>query len=145
MAGGLVMSGAQRPVPPRSGRVYGDTVYWGALIGAMVSVVGSVMAWLVLDNTVLDPARTFSAIWQGMGVAQIWATAGGVQPGGHWYLYQLTKGDALAMAGLALAVASVVPGMVWSAARLFVEGDRVYAVVAGIAAVFVCAVVVTRC
>ena len=131
------MCKAQRPVPPRSGRVYGDTVYWGALIGAMVSAIGSVMALLVLDNNVLDPARTFSAIWQGMGVAQIWAAAGGVQPGGHWYLYQLTRGDALAMAGLALAVASVVPGMVWSAARLFVEGDRVYAGVAGVAALFV--------
>ena len=107
------------------------------MIGAMVSAIGSVMALLVLDNNVLDPARTFSAIWQGMGVAQIWAAAGGVQPGGHWYLYQLTRGDALAMAGLALAVASVVPGMVWSAARLFVEGDRVYAGVAGVAALFV--------
>ena len=136
------MSAAQRPAPSRAGRVYGDTVYWGALIGAVVSVVGSVMALLALDNNVLDPAQTFSAIWQGMGVAQIWTAAGGAQPGGHWYLDHLTKGDALAMGGLALAVASVVPALLWSAGRLFAAGDRVYAAVAGIAALFVFAALI---
>lgn len=131
------MSEEKRPVPPRSGIVYGDTIYWGTLAGAVISIIGSVIAFLWLDNNVISASQTFSAIWRGESVADIWVAAGGAQPSGHWYLDHLSKGDAIAMLGLAFAVASVAPGMIWSSKNLFAEGDKAYAVVALIAAAFI--------
>lgn len=127
----------QRPIPPRSGIVYGNTIYWGTLAGSIVAIIGSVIAFIWLDKNVLDAAHAFAAIWRGESVGDIWVAAGGYQPNGHWHLDELDKGDAIAMSGLAFSVASVVPGMIWSAKWLFTEGDKAYGVVALISATFI--------
>lgn len=125
------------PEVPIAGVVYGETVYWGTILGSLISIVGATIAMLGADCCV-DPSYVFSAIWDGQSTATIWETAMGRIPNGHWYLSQLGRGDSIAMFGLAIGVFSVVPGMIASAIVMFRKKEPLYAVFALVAAGLCC-------
>jgi hypothetical protein len=104
--------------------IYGEIVYWGVLLGSVIALIGSVLAFLG-DNFV-PVSYWLSAVWQGESVAQTWEGATGSLPMGHWYLSHLTTGDCLTALGLSLGVFAVVPAIFLSAAVLFKEGERLY-------------------
>ena len=118
----------ERPKPPLAALIYGEIVYWGVLLGSVIAIVGSVLAFLG-DNFV-PVSYWLSAIWQGKSVAQTWEGATGSLPMGHWYLPHLTTGDGLTALGLSLGVFAVVPALFLSAAVLFKEGERLYGLLA---------------
>lgn len=110
---------------PLAGLVYGQIIYWGVMLGCLIVIVGSVIAFTTRDN--FAPASYWlSAVWKGDSPVQIWQGITGSLPMGHWYFSHLTTGDGLCAFGIALAVFSVVPALFLSSAVLFKEGDRLY-------------------
>jgi hypothetical protein len=105
----------ERPKPPLAALMYGEIVYWGVLLGSLLAIIGSVLAFLG-DNYV-PVSYWLSSIWQGESIYQTWEGATGSLPMGHWYLSHL---------GISLGVFSVVPAIFLSAAVLFREGERLY-------------------
>ena len=97
---------------PKSGIVYGDIIYWGTIFGTFLTILGSVITFTT-HNHYIDPLYLLTAVWEGKGVAEIWGAAEGIgrAPDGHWYLGQITTGNGLTMAGMAMGVFSVIPGL----------------------------------
>jgi hypothetical protein len=118
----------ERPKPPLAALIYGEIVYWGVLLGSVIAIIGSTLAFLG-DNFV-PVSYWLSAVWKGESVAQTWEGATGSLPMGHWYLPHLTTGDALTALGLSLGVFAVVPALFLSAAILLKEGEKLYGTLA---------------
>lgn len=118
----------ERPKPPLAALIYGEIVYWGVLLGSVIAIIGSTLAFLG-DNFV-PVSYWLSSVWKGESVAQIWEGATGSLPMGHWYLPHLTTGDALTALGLSLGVFAVVPALFLSAAILLKEGEKLYGTLA---------------
>ena len=118
----------ERPKPPLAALIYGEIVYWGVLLGSVIAIIGSTLAFLG-DNFV-PVSYWLSTIWKGESVAQTWEGATGSLPMGHWYLSHLTTGDALTAMGLSLGVFAVVPALFLSAAILLKEGEKLYGTLA---------------
>ncbi len=126
-----------KPIPPVAGIIYGEIVYWGTVLGSIVSIVGATLAVIVQAN-VIEPSYVFSAIWEGKDTAAIWEGSVGQLPKGHWYLSQLFTGDGSAMFGLALGVFSVIPALFASAIPLLKKKDYLFgslAVLSGVISV----------
>jgi hypothetical protein len=113
-----------RPKPPLAALIYGEIVYWGVLLGSLIAIIGSVLAFL--GDSYVPTSYWLSSIWQGESIYQTWEGATGSLPMGHWYLSHLTTGDGLTALGISLGVFSVVPAIFLSAAVLFKEGERLY-------------------
>ncbi|KPV39473.1 hypothetical protein AN478_09905 [Thiohalorhabdus denitrificans] len=112
-------SNEQRPEIPFAGVVYGDTIYWGTILSAVVAVIGQVISFLTPDSKI-SPAILLSRIWEGEKVAGVWQGTGIDRPSGdHWYLSYLTTGEGLAMFGMALGVFVVIPAILASAWVMF--------------------------
>lgn len=118
----------ERPKPPLAALIYGEIVYWGVLLGSVIAIIGSTLAFLG-DNFV-PVSYWLSSVWKGESVAQIWEGATGSLPMGHWYLPHLTTGDALTALGMSLGVFAVVPALFLSAAILLKEGEKLYGTLA---------------
>jgi hypothetical protein len=123
-----------KPVAPFSGIVYGDIIYWGTIAATLVVIVGSIMSFVSTSNYI-DPTYLLSSTWEGKTVEQIWVGAVGVQPDGHWYLSQMATGTGLTVAGIALGVFSVVPGIIGAAVYLYKEKEILFGSLAIIAAI----------
>jgi len=126
------MNGQDRPVPPLAGIVYGDLIYWGTALGAVISIIGTVLAFVTRSNYV-SPAAMITGIWQEKPYSEIWAGAVGSPPSGHWYLSHLGAGDGLACFGLAMGVFVVIPAMLASAYYLKKSKDVFFAFLAVVA------------
>jgi len=120
------MSDQDRPTPALSGIVYGDIVYWGTALGAVISIVGTVLAFVTKSNY-LPPGDMITGIWQEKPYNEIWASAVGSAPNGHWYLSHLGTGDGLACLGLSLGAFVVIPAMLASAYFLYKSKDVFFA------------------
>ncbi len=116
----------ERPTVPRAAVAYGDVVYWGTILGSFITILGSVLAF-VTELNFMEPELVLSAIWEGRSVDEIWQDTVGERPDGHWYLEHLHRGDGLTMAGIALGVFVVVPGMLVSAWLLLRQRQRLFA------------------
>jgi len=125
-----------RPEPTLSALIYGETIYWGTILGSLIAIIGSTIAFLWQTN-VMDPGYVFTAIWEGKTNAEIWKGGFGSLPNGHWYLSSLSSGDALAMLGLALGVFVVIPGMFGSALFLMLKEKKYLFGVLGIIGVLI--------
>jgi uncharacterized membrane protein len=121
---------------PLAGVVYGQIVYWGVMLGALVVVIGSVVSFVTHDNFV-PVSYWLSSVWKGDSPSQIWHGITGALPMRHWYFAHLTTGDGLTALGISLAVFSVVPALFISSAVLFKERDKLYG-----ALTLVCGVIV---
>ena len=123
------MNEETRPKPTVSALIYGETIYWGTILGSLITIVGSVIAFLSRKN-VMDVGYIFTAIWEGKTNAEIWQGGIGSLPNGHWYLSSLSNGDAITMFGLALGVFVVIPAMFGSAICLIKEKKYLFGVLA---------------
>lgn len=116
----------ERPSVPKAAVLYGDIVYWGTILGSFVVILGSILAF-VTELNYMEPELVLSALWEGRSVDQIWEETVGERPDGHWYMKHLGRGDGLTMAGIALGVFVVVPGMIASTWHLLRERQRLFA------------------
>lgn len=110
---------------PLAGLVYGQIVYWGVMLGALIVMIGSIVSFITRDNFV-PVSYWLSEVWKGDSPSQIWQGISGALPMGHWYFSHLTTGDGLTALGISLSVFSVVPALFISSAVLFKEGDKLY-------------------
>lgn len=110
---------------PIAGLVYGQIVYWGVMLGALIVIIGSIVSFTTRDNYV-PVSYWLSSVWAGDSPSRIWQGITGSLPMGHWYFRHLTTGDGLTALGISLSVFSVVPALLLSSAVLFKEGDRLY-------------------
>ena len=106
-----------KPTPSLAGIVYGEIVYWGTLLGTVISVIGTVICFVTKANYI-SPTHMISSIWLEKSVNEIWTGAVGFQPNEHWYLGKITTGDGLTCFGLAMGVFVVIPAMLASAILL---------------------------
>ena len=121
---------------PLAGLVYGQIVYWGVMLGALIVMIGSIVSFITRDNFV-PVSYWLSEVWKGDSPSQIWQGISGALPMGHWYFSHLTTGDGLTALGISLSVFSVVPALFISSAVLFKEGDKLYGVLTLICGVIV--------
>lgn len=131
------MSEETRPQPPFSGIIYGEIIYWGTIFGSVISIIASALAFMYASSNVMDPASSFSAIWQGQASSDIWIKVVGAAPKGHWYLANIANGDAVTMLGMAIGVFSVIPGMFASTFFLFKNKQVLYGFLAFIGGLIV--------
>jgi uncharacterized membrane protein len=125
----------EKPKPPIAGIIYGEIVYWGVLLGSLIVIVGSMLAFFG-DNFV-PVSYWISSIWKGETVLQTWQGVTGALPNGHWYLSRLTTGDGLSAFGISLGVFSVVPALLLSSVALFREKEWLYGALAMVGCVVV--------
>jgi hypothetical protein len=121
---------------PFAGLVYGQIIYWGVMLGSLVVMIGSMVAFLTRDNYV-PVSYWLSSVWKGESPLQLWKGITGSLPMGHWYFAHLTTGDGLSAFGISMAVFSVVPALFLSSAVLFKEGDKLYGSMALICGIIV--------
>ncbi|MEJ2023687.1 MAG: hypothetical protein P8Y00_01455 [Deltaproteobacteria bacterium] len=121
---------------PLAGLVYGQIIYWGVMLGSLVVMIGSMVAFLTRDNYV-PVSYWLSSVWKGESPLQLWKGITGSLPMGHWYFAHLTTGDGLSAFGISMAVFSVVPALFLSSAVLFKEGDKLYGSMALICGIIV--------
>ncbi|MCI0506954.1 MAG: hypothetical protein L0Z73_12705 [Gammaproteobacteria bacterium] len=122
-----------KPEVPLSGIIYGDIIYWGTIIATLVVIAGSIMSF-VSRRSYIDPVYLLTSVWQGKTVEDIWKDAVGDQPDGHWYLWQLSNDTGLTVAGIALGIFSVIPGIIGAAVYMFKEKQILFGGLAAIAA-----------
>ena len=120
--------------PTLAGKVYGDIVYWGTVVAALLALLGQVVTFVTKANYI-DPAYMLSAIWQNHSVEKIWQGATGSLPQGHWYLHHLLTGNGLGEAGIAFGVFVVIPAMIASSFILYRQRSAFFGSLAAIAAV----------
>jgi len=111
---------------------YGEPVYWATLIGAVLAVIGGVVAFCTKANYI-KPSYWISSVWQGQSVEEIWEGAVGSEPQGHWYLSHLLTGDGLTSAGFALCFIAITLGLIAAGIVLWKKRSRVFAIFAFIA------------
>lgn len=111
------------PRPPVVGIVYGNIAYWLALVGVLITIIGSVI--YLLSGGYFDKASLLENLWKGGDVSAIWKESTGVSvvPHGYWYLGGLVHGDCIAMLGIAVACAAGVIGM-WGVLFSLLHGKR---------------------
>ncbi len=122
--------------PPFAGLIYGGIIYWGVMIGSLIVIIGSVLAFITRDNFV-PVSYWLSSVWKGDSPDQLWQGITGSLPMGHWYFSHLTTGDGLTALGISLSVFSVVPALFVSSAVLFKQSERLYGLLALICGIIV--------
>ncbi len=126
----------QKPQAPFAALVYGEIVYWGVLLGSVIVMIGSAVAFMSRKNYIAT-SYWLSTIWKGESIHEIWQGATGAMPHGHWYLSHLTTGDGLCSFGISLGVFAVLPALLLSALALYKEKDMVYGTLALIGGIVV--------
>jgi hypothetical protein len=129
----------EHPKPPIAGVIYGTICYWIVMAGIAVAIVGMIV-YFTSDGYVAKECL-LEMLWAGEEVEAIWQECAGAEeiPGGHWYLGVLSKGDGIAMLGIAITAVAAVFGMwgaLWGTVR---SGERLFAVFALIVAVILTA------
>jgi len=124
-----------KPKAPLAGLLFGETIYWGVMLGSVLVIIGSVLTFMG-DNFV-PVSYWLSASWKGQHLAEIWQGATGGLPMGHWYLPHLTTGDGLTAFGISLGVFSVAPALFLAAFALYKDKEKLYGTLA-----LVCGVIV---
>ena len=125
----------KKPKAQLAALIYGEIVYWGVLLGSVIVIIGSVLAFL--GDNYIPASYWLSSIWKGESIHEIWKGATGALPMGHWYLAHLTTGDGLTALGLSLGVFAVLPALLLSSAALFKDKDTVYGTLALIGGIVV--------
>lgn len=118
---------------PYSGIVYGNIIYWGTILGTVVSILGSILTFTT-DSNLVNPINEIAAVWQGKSVEEIWLSAGSSVPHHHWYIALFDTGNGLTMAGIAIAVLSVTFGIIGTAIVLLREKNVLFGSFASLSA-----------
>jgi hypothetical protein len=111
------LAGAEEKVPVRpmlAGVVYGEIVFWVIIGSITIGIVGLLM--YLLTGGYFNSVNLLNQLWGGADCQTIWKEVGGASQPMSWYscLGMLSKGDMLAMLGLAITGFAAVIGM-WGA------------------------------
>jgi hypothetical protein len=96
------MNAEERPRMQPSQIVYGEIVYWGTILAAIICMIGPYISMKNVENNVMNPHYLFAGIFEGKNAETIWQEVGGGFPGGHFYLDNFSMGDGFTQFGLAL-------------------------------------------
>jgi len=107
-----------------SGVAYGVTVYWCTIAGAVIVLIGSVLA-LGLGWSVTPVEQQFALVLQGQPLA---------------VNMQSMSADGMILVGLTLAIVSLVPAIMVSLPNLWRTGHRLVAVFGAANAILIAAV-----
>ena len=116
----------KKPHMPDAQIIYGEVMYWLCIIAAAICTIGPVMSLWLVDNNVLNPHFVFAALWEGKSAEEIWNTAGGGFPGGHFFLRSITTGDGLTQFGIALGSFAAFPALFMAFISYLKEKPRNY-------------------
>jgi len=96
------MSAVEKPKMQLSQLVYGEIVYWGTIVAALICMIGPYISMKNPEHNVMNPFYLFAGIFAGKDTATIWQEVAGGFPGGHFYLDKFFYGDGFTQFGLAL-------------------------------------------
>jgi len=99
----------EKPKPPLAGVVYGEIAFTLVVVGGIISLIG--IGMYLSSGGYMDKSCLLSELWSGKEAHEIWEKCAGEVPHGHWYLSKLGNGDAIAMAGIAVACLGGVFGL----------------------------------
>lgn len=122
------MSSEARPIMQLSQRVYGEIVYWGTVLAAIVCMIGPYISVKNPENNVANPLYLFAAIFEGKDTATIWQEVAGGFPGGHFYLDYFTYGDGFTQFGLAMGCSVAAWALIPVALIYLKEKNPTYAI-----------------
>jgi hypothetical protein len=120
------MTTEDKPTMPRAQIVYGEIIYWMAIVSALICMIGPVIAMASVEDNVLNPHYLFASIFEGKDAQTIWNEVGGGFPGGHFYLDHFTSGDGFTQFGLALGCGCALWGLLATAFLYLREKDYLY-------------------
>ena len=124
------------PKPPVTSIVFGLVIYWVTIVGSIIVVIGSIIAFITKANYV-PPSHWFTSLWQGNSTGEIWERTASSTPVGHWYMSQLATGDGLAALGISIGVSAVTITLLISAIMLFRLKSMLYGTLALVAAIII--------
>ena len=116
----------EKPKIPLAQIVFGDFIYWLAIVAAIMCTIGPVISMLFVSDNVLNPHYLFETIWDGKDADAVWEEVGGGFPGGHFWAQNLTSGDGFTQLGLVIGCASAIPALLGCAIVYLWKKPRVY-------------------
>lgn len=124
---------------PRPQLIYGEFVYWLSIIAALICTVAPIFAIAFPQGDILDPHLLFSAIWAGKSPDAIWQQAAGGFPGWHFWLHNLSSGDAVIQFGIELGCCCAGLGLLVTSISYLTQKPRLYgwAIAALVIAIFI--------
>jgi hypothetical protein len=125
-----------QPVPQV---IYGKFVYWLSLTAALICTFAPIIVIAFPNKNILDPHFLFSSIWAGKKPEAIWQAGSKGFPGGHFWLHNLSSGDALVQMGIVLGCCCAGIGLLAASVAFLKERPRSYgwAIAALVIAAFV--------
>ena len=120
----------RKPPIPVSGVVYGEIIYWGTCISALLVIVGTIRSFLETGSLV-SVSFLLDAALSGKNVETIWASSE-IQrvPNISFYISTWTSGESLTVIGIAAGVLSVIPAIFFSSVYLWRSNNHSFAIVA---------------
>jgi len=111
---------------PLSSHVYGNIMYWLAIISAVICTIAPVIIVAFPERNLLNPHFLYSAIWDGAEPELIWQTAGGGFPGGHFWIDYMTYGDGIIQFGIVLGCLCAAVALLATAVAYIKQKPRNY-------------------
>ena len=124
------MNTDNKPIMPKAQIVYGEIIYWLAILAAIICMIGPVIAMSSVEDNVLNPHYLFASIFEGKDAQTIWNEVGGGFPGGHFYLQHFTSGDGFTQFGLALGCGCAIWGLLAAAFCYLKDKNYLYVLLA---------------
>lgn len=130
------MPSKRKPPIPVSGVVYGEIIYWGTCISALLVLYGTIKSFLE-TSPVVSVNYLLEAVLSGQSVESIWLSSELAQvPNSLVYLVNWNSGESLTVIGIAMGVLSVIPAIFFSSVYLWRSNNHIFAVVALISGIF---------
>ena len=124
------MPSKRKPPIPVSGVVYGEIIYWGTCVSALLVLYGTILSFLETDSAV-SVNYLLDAVLSGKNVETIWGSSKiQVVPDVSVYLATWNSGESLTVIGIATGVLSVIPAIFFSSVYLWRSNNHIFAIVA---------------
>ena len=129
------MPSNRKPPVPVSGIVYGEVIYWGTCLSALMVLTGTIKSFLE-TNSAVSVNYLLEAVLSGKSVETIWLSSKLQQvPNTSLYLATWTSGESLTVIGIAMGVLTVIPAIFLSSIYLWRSNNHIFAIVAMISGV----------
>ena len=130
------MPTTRKPPVPVSGVVYGEVIYWGTCISALMVLFGTIKSFLEI-NSAVSAAYLLDAVLSGDSVEKIWMSSKLQQiPNTSLYLATWSSGESLTVIGISMGVLTVIPAIFLSSLYLWRSNNHIFAIVALISGMF---------
>ena len=126
----------RKPPIPVSGVVYGEIIYWGTCVSALLVLVGTIKSFLE-KTPVVSVNYLLEAVLAGKSVESIWLSSDlRLVPDSSIYLMNWSSGESMTVIGIAMGVLSVIPAIFFSSVYLWRSNNHIFAIVALISGIF---------